>query len=69
MRNQKNEVCPAHSGPVSRLPGQWAASVSWLAQPACAHTPQSVDQPGRTILQVLGKRAWSALIWRTTLKP
>jgi hypothetical protein len=26
-------------------------------------------QPGRTILQVLGRRACSALIWRTTLKP
>ena len=29
----------------------------------------NTPQPGRAILQLLGKRACSALIWRTTLKP
>jgi hypothetical protein len=39
--------------------------------PRVDHRPavKPAQVPGRTIWQVLGRRACSALIWRTTLKP
>jgi len=37
----------------------------WMAH----QNPLASDQPGRTMLQVLGMLACSGLIWRITLKP
>ena len=51
----------------SKAPGQQAfGRRGGLPQ---MHSQGDPYQPGRTILQVLGKRACSAWIWRTTLKP